>query len=74
MTPKLSRKYRNTLFALIMSLSTGLIVSGIISLIHHATVAQWLGAFAIAWPVVFLSILAIAPRISQFVDGLVEEF
>jgi len=73
MTPKLSQKYRNILFALMMSLSTGLIVSGVISLIHHTTVYEWLSAFGIAWPIVFLSIIAIAPRISQFVDEMVKE-
>jgi len=72
MSPKLPQKYRNPLFALIMSSVTGLIVSGVISLLHHATIAAWLKAFLIAWPIVFLSIITIAPRVSRFVDGLVE--
>ena len=69
---KLPQKYRNLLFALIMSFVTGFIVSGIISLIHHSAIAEWLKAFLIAWPIVFLSIVTIAPRISQLVDGFVE--
>lgn len=72
MRPKFPQKYRDALFALLMSFTTGFIVSGIISLIHHATVAAWLKAFVIAWPLVFLSIITIAPRVSQFVDSLVE--
>lgn len=72
MSPKLPQKYRSPLFALIMSSVTGLMVSGVISLLHHATFAAWLKAFLIAWPIVFLSIITIAPRVSRFVDGLVE--
>lgn len=72
MSPKLPQKYRDPLFALMMSFITGLLVSGIISLLHHATIAAWLKAFLIAWPLVFLSIITIAPRVSRFVDGLVE--
>jgi len=69
---KLPQKYRDAIFALLMSFITGLIVSGIISLIHHTTMAAWLKAFLIAWPMVFLSIITMAPRVSRFVDGLVE--
>ena len=43
MQPKLPKRYRVPLFALLMSLITGFVVSGIISLIHHATIAAWLG-------------------------------
>jgi hypothetical protein len=32
-----------------------------------------LKAFLIAWPIVFLAIVTIAPRISQLVDGFVEK-
>jgi hypothetical protein len=73
MARKFPQKYRDPLFALMMSFMTGFIVSGIISLLHHATIAAWLKAFLIAWPIVFLSIITIAPRISRFVDGLVEK-
>lgn len=69
---KLPQRYRDATFALLMSFITGFIVSGIISLIHHATIAAWLKAFLIAWPLVFLSIITIAPSVSRFVDGLVE--
>jgi hypothetical protein len=72
MSPKLPQKYRDPLFALLMSFITGLLVSGIISLLHHTTIAAWLKAFLIAWPMVFLSIITIAPKVSRFVDGLVE--
>jgi hypothetical protein len=73
MTPKLPQKYRNVLFALIMSSVTGIIVSGVISFIHDATIAEWLRAFLIAWPIVFASIVTIAPRIALLVDGFVEK-
>ena len=69
---KLPQRYRDATFALLMSFITGFIVSGIISLIHHATIAAWLKAFLIAWPLVFLSIITIAPRVSRFVDGLMQ--
>ncbi|HYD33391.1 MAG TPA: DUF2798 domain-containing protein [Methylophilaceae bacterium] len=73
MQPKLPKRYRVPLFALLMSFITGFVVSGIISLIHHVTITAWLRGFLIAWPLVFLSIITIAPRISRFVDGLVGE-
>jgi len=68
---KLPARYGNAIFALLMSFITSLIVSGIISMIHHVTLAAWLKSFLIAWPMVFVSIITIAPRVARFVEGLV---
>ena len=73
---KIPKKYEGIIFALLMSLGTALIVSGAISFFHNALDAVfikiWLSSFLTAWPIVFLSILSIAPKISQLIKILVE--
>jgi hypothetical protein len=69
-------RYRNVLFALVMSGSSALIVSGIIIYLHIAPQASfikaWMSAFAMAWPVVFLAILVVAPLVNRVLDVIVE--
>jgi hypothetical protein len=76
MMNKISLKYRKPLFALVMSASTGLIVSGVIISLHGsvgaAFVKAWLHAFLTAWPIVFVAILVIAPRVDRLLDVFVE--
>lgn len=73
---KIAFRYRNILFALIMSCSTALIVSGVIIYLHSETpnhfLARWFGAFITAWPIVFSSILVIAPCVNKFLNLVVE--
>ena len=77
MNRKIAFRYRTLLFALIMSASTAMIVSGIIIFMHtkpHAPfIRQWLGAFLTAWPIVFIAILIIAPMVNRLLNLIVEE-
>lgn len=76
MANKIASRYRTVLFALIMSASTALIVSGLIIFMRvqpHAHFIQiWLGAFITAWPIVFVAILIIAPLVNRLLDLFVE--
>lgn len=77
MTNKISYRYRTILFALVMSCNTALIVSGIIIYLHSVSkvhfIAQWLGAFITAWPIVFIAILLIAPLVNKLLNLFVED-
>ena len=76
MASKIAYRYRTVLFALIMSASTALIVSGIIIFLrvqpHTHFIKVWLGAFVTAWPVVFVAILIIAPLVNRLLNLFVE--
>jgi hypothetical protein len=76
MTSKIPFRYRKPLFALLMSASTGLIVSAVILGLHGmagtAFLTAWLHAFLTSWPIVFVAILAIAPRVDRLLDVFVE--
>jgi hypothetical protein len=60
-----------------MSFVTTLIVSGVITAAQAGLdtqyVDRWMKGFCVAWPVVFIVILVIAPLVSRFVDAIVEE-
>lgn len=77
MAIKLPSRYQTLLFALIMSFSMALLVSGVISLINAPSIGlflqKWLPAFLMAWPLVFLAIVFIAPLVQRIVNGLVEK-
>lgn len=77
MANKIAYRYRVVLFALIMSSSTALIVSGIIIYLYSAPHARfmlkWLTAFVTAWPIVFIAILIIAPLVNKLLNLFVEE-
>jgi hypothetical protein len=51
-------------------------VSGVIISLHGsvgaAFVKAWLHAFLTAWPIVFVAILVIAPRVDRLLDVFVE--
>lgn len=77
MMNKIVYRYRTVLFALTMSASTAMIVSGIIIFLRiqpHAHFIQvWLGAYIIAWPIVFVAILIIAPLLNRLLKLFVED-
>ncbi len=77
MANKIAYRYRTVLFALMMSASTALIVSGIIIYlrVHPRTdfIQIWLSAFITAWPIVFVAILIIAPLVNRLLNLFVEE-
>lgn len=74
---KIPARYRMVLFAMLMSATTALIVSGIIIALRMPTnvafVSHWLTAFLTAWPIVFVAILVIAPLINKLLDLWVEK-
>lgn len=76
MRRRLPSRYRNIAFAAVMSLSTSMIVSGILIGLHPRPGRQfldvWPSAFLTAWPVVFAAILLIAPLVNRLLDRIIE--
>ena len=68
---------RKLLFAALMSLVTVNIVSISILLINHVprawSFAKWLTSITVAWPIVFVSILIVAPWLLRLTEWLVKE-
>lgn len=60
-----------------MSFSTALTVSAAITYIRQESMSNflsiWLSSFITAWPIVFISILVIAPQINKILDKLVNQ-
>jgi len=77
MAHKIAFRYRAFLFALVMSFNTSLIVSGTIIYLRTESLAQftkvWLPSFAIAWPLVLVAILIIAPLVNKLLNLFVED-
>lgn len=76
MVKKISFRYRTYCFALIMSFFTSMIVSATVIGLRVGFNAKfmqiWPSSFAIAWPIVFISILIIAPLVNKLLDHIVE--
>ena len=76
MPKKIPLRYRTLIFALMMSLNTSMIVSAVIISLHTQTFTQfikvWPSSFSIAWPLVFVAILIIAPFVNKFLDLFIE--
>ena len=76
MANKIAFRYRVYIFALIMSFFTSMIVSAIIialrTMSYDMFIQVWLSSFVIAWPIVFIAILIIAPMVNKLLDQLVE--
>lgn len=74
---KLPSQYKPWVFAFIMSFNTALVVSGVISFIYSPSIAvfwhKWQMAFFLGWPVVFISIMLLAPIVTKLVSLLVLE-
>lgn len=68
---------RRLVFAALMSLVTVNIVSMSILLIHHVPGSQlfdkWRSSMVVAWPIVFISILAIAPVLLRMTEWLIND-
>jgi len=68
---------RKLVFALLMSLVTVNIVSVSILLINHVPTVvffqKWLTSISVAWPIVFISILLIAPSLLRLTEWLIKE-
>ena len=68
---------RKLVFAMLMSLVTVNIVSVSILLINHVPTVvffqKWLTSISVAWPIVFISILLIAPSLLRLTEWLIKE-
>ncbi|HEY8119463.1 MAG TPA: DUF2798 domain-containing protein [Methylophilaceae bacterium] len=60
-----------------MSFTTAFILSGALSYLHAPPGAfimkNWFNAFITAWPLVFISIMVIAPLVDKFINLIVED-
>lgn len=75
-TAVIPASYRQLVFALLMSVTTAALVSSVISAIHAPAVGfagKWLVNFLTAWPLVFLSILFVAPPLQRLVNRWVKQ-
>jgi len=68
---------RKLVFAMLMSLVTVNIVSLSILWMHQVPTAllfeTWLTSISVAWPIVFVSILIVAPHLLRLTERLVKE-
>ncbi|MFZ9642015.1 MAG: DUF2798 domain-containing protein [Candidatus Methylopumilus sp.] len=60
-----------------MSFNTALLVSGVITFVNTSSIMRflerWPSSFLSGWPIVFVSILLLAPRVNKLVSLLVED-
>lgn len=73
---KLPYHYRPLIFAILMSFSTALIVSGVMTWIRTASLIMfyqhWFNSFILAWPTVLVVILSLSKGINHLTGWLVE--
>lgn len=76
MAKKIPFRYRVYCFAFIMSFFTSMIVSATVIGLRFGLTAKfmqiWPSSFAIAWPIVFIAILIIAPLVNKLLNAIVE--
>ncbi len=76
MAKKIPFRYRVYCFALVMSFFTSMIVSATVISLRTSTleafIHSWPSSFAIAWPIVFVAILIIAPLVNKLLNGFIE--
>lgn len=76
MAKKIPFRYRVYCFALVMSFFTSMIVSATVIGLRIGFNAKfmqiWLSSFAIAWPIVFIAILIIAPLVNKLLNTFIE--
>jgi hypothetical protein len=76
MTKKIPFRYRVYCFALVMSFFTSMIVSVTIIGLRTSSFTKfmkiWPTSFAIAWPIVFVAILIVAPIVNRVLDQFIE--
>jgi hypothetical protein len=76
MAKKIPFRYRVYCFALVMSFFTSMIVSATVIALRTGFTAKfmqiWPSSFAIAWPIVFIAILIIAPLVNKLLNVFIE--
>lgn len=76
MAKKIPFRYRVYCFALVMSFFTSMIVSATVIGLRTGLTTKfmqiWPSSFAIAWPIVFVAILIIAPLVNKLLNVFIE--
>jgi hypothetical protein len=76
MAKKIPFRYRVYCFALVMSFFTSMVVSATVISLRTNTLEGflhiWPSSFAIAWPIVFIAILFIAPLVNKLLNTFIE--
>lgn len=76
MAKKIPFCYRVYCFALVMSFFTSMIVSATVISLRTSALEGflhiWPSSFAIAWPIVFVAILIIAPLVNKLLNLFIE--
>jgi len=76
MVKKIPFRYRVYCFALVMSFFTSMIVSATVISLRTSALEGflhiWPLSFAIAWPIVFVAILIIAPLVNKLLNLFIE--
>ena len=70
---KVHHRFAHLLFSLLMSMIVAFIVTGVlaeVNFVRQDFVLAWARNFAIAWPIAFLSVLLISPRVHRLVKWL----
>jgi hypothetical protein len=74
---KLHPRWSSPLIAFFMSALMAFAVTGVATAANTGVdatfVARWLRAYALAWPIAFLTALAIGPSVRRIVSSLVRE-
>jgi hypothetical protein len=73
---KISKKYSNFVFVLLVAFFMSMLMSFVIVLINIGfsadLISLWLKSWAIAFPIAFCVGYLVVPRIRRFVDNIVE--
>jgi len=70
---KFHHRFAHLLFSLLMSMIVACIVTLILTLVNFGyqnLIAHWARSFMIAWPIAFISVLLISPRVHSMVKRL----
>ena len=66
-------RHAHPIFSLLMSMIVAFIVTGVLAAVNFSRqdfVLAWARNFGIAWPIAFLSVLLISPRVHRLVKWL----
>lgn len=71
---RIPHKYSNLVFSILLSVIMVTIISGSVLVINQGLrpglASRWLSSFATAWPIAFVSLLIVAPRVRKIVAYL----
>jgi hypothetical protein len=70
---KFHHRFAHLLFSLLMSMIVALIVTAVLTAVNfgwQVFFAKWMHNFMVAWPIAFISVLLISPRVHRLVKWL----